>query len=61
MSGRAGKGTAFTGMNGKDHMLPEQLRLYSDLKEKDGKGCWGVKGEDEGQRRGTEGETGIRQ
>lgn len=41
MCGGAGKGTTFIGMNGKDHMLPEQLRLYSNLKEKRWSGVLG--------------------
>lgn len=44
-----GKGTTFIGMNGKDHVLPEQLRLCSNLKENYGEGCWG-----EGRRWRTE-------
>lgn len=33
MCGRAGRGTTFIGMNGKDHMLPEQLRVYLNLQQ----------------------------
>lgn len=46
------KGQPFIGMNRKDRMLPEQLRSYSNLKEKDGERGVGVKGEDEGQNEG---------